>query len=285
MQFGIYLSTINEFSDPNLLAELAREAEHVGWDGVFIYDHIGQPSKVADPWIALSAMATRTKRVKLGPVVTPVARRRPWKLARETVTLDHLSSGRLILGVGLGWSPLEFETFGETGNARTRAEKLDEGLTILAGLWSGELFRFNGKHNQINDIRFLPKPVQTPRIPIWVCGTWSDKKAPFRRAARWDGIIPISPASENRAISPQEVLDIKAYIKRHRDNNNSFDITVILWSAGEANESDQVREYKRAGVTWWLEDLSTERYTSVEEVRHRLHKGLPGQYQRMRTKE
>jgi alkanesulfonate monooxygenase SsuD/methylene tetrahydromethanopterin reductase-like flavin-dependent oxidoreductase (luciferase family) len=276
MQFGIYLSTINEFSDPNLLAELAYEAEHVGWDGVFIFDHIGQPSKAADPWIALSAMAMRTKRVKLGPIVTPVARRRPWKLARETVTLDHISNGRLILGVGLGWSPLEFEVFGETGDARVRAEKLDEGLSILAGLWSGEIFKFTGKHYQISDIRFLPKPLQTPRIPVWVCGTWSDKKAPFRRAARWDGIIPICPASENRAISPQEVQDIKVYTKQHREVDNPFDIVVILWSEGDINERDVVREYEQAGATWWLEDLSTERFSSIREVRNRLCKGPPG---------
>jgi hypothetical protein len=153
---------------------------------------------------------------------------------------------------------------------------LDEGLTILAGLWSGELFRFNGKHNQINDICFLPKPLQTPRIPIWVCGTWSDKKAPFRRAAKWDGVIPICPASENRAISSQEVQDIAAYIIQHRETDNPFDIVVILWSEGEVYEKDEVLAYEQAGVTWWLEDLSTDRFSSVGEVRNRLRKGPPG---------
>ena len=135
MNYGVYLSSIGEFSDPNLLAALAYEAEGAGWDGAFIWDHIGQPNTTVDPWVALAAMAMKTRRVKLGPLVTPVARRRPWKLARETVSLDHLSNGRLILGVGLGWSPQEFEAFGESGNPRTRAEKLDEGLEVLAGLW------------------------------------------------------------------------------------------------------------------------------------------------------
>jgi alkanesulfonate monooxygenase SsuD/methylene tetrahydromethanopterin reductase-like flavin-dependent oxidoreductase (luciferase family) len=278
MHFGIYLSTIGEFSDPCLLAELAHEAEDVGWDGAFVYDHIGQPNKVADPWITLTAMAMKTKRIKLGPVVTPVARRRPWKLARETVTLDQLSGGRLILGVGLGWSPREFTTFGEQGDPRIRAEKLDEGLAVLAGLWGGKTFSFTGKHYHIHDISFLPRPVQKPRIPIWVCGTWSNKKAPFRRAARWDGIIAIAPISENRPLLPQDVCDIKAYIKAHRDSTEPYDIVVILWSEGDDSESElrQVKTYADAGVTWWLEDLSTERFSTIGEVRNRLRKGPPG---------
>ena len=278
MQFGIYLSNIGEFSNPILLAELAYEAEQVGWDGVFIYDHIGQPNEAADPWIALAAMAMKTKRVKLGPVVTPVARRRPWKLARETVTLDHLSGGRLILGVGLGYSPGEFEIFGEQGNPRIRAEKLDEGLSILAGLWSGEPFSFTGKHYQVSDIYFLPRPVQIPRIPVWACGTWSRKKAPFRRAARWDGIVAILPPGENRPISPNEVRDIKAYMMHHRTSDNPFDIVVILWSQGNSTETEylETNKYAEAGVTWWLEDLSTERFSSLQQVRNRLQKGPPG---------
>jgi len=186
MNYGIYLPSVDEFSDPALLAELAYEAEEEGWDGVFIWDHIGQPNAAADPWVSLAAIALKTKRVKLGPIVTPVARRRPWKLARETVTMDHLSNGRLILGVGLGWSDQEFEVFGENSEARIRAEKLDEGLEVLAGLWSGETFSFSGKHFQVKEACFTPQPIQSPRIPIWACGAWGDKKAPFRRAARWD---------------------------------------------------------------------------------------------------
>ena len=280
MRFGVYISTIGEFSNPILLAELAYEAEQSGWDGVFIYDHIGQPNKAADPWITLTAMAMKTKRVKLGPVVTPVARRRPWKLARETVTLDHLSGGRLILGVGLGWSPREFDIFGEQSNPMIRAEKLDEGLAILAGLWSGESFNFTGKHYQVSDISFLPRPLQVPRIPIWACGTWSTKKAPFRRAARWDGIVAILPPSENRPVSTNEVRDIKAYIKHYRASDDPFDIVVILWSEGDGTGTEYIetKKYADAGVTWWLEDLSTERFSSLKQVRARLHKGPPGIY-------
>jgi len=278
MKFGIYLSTVGKFSDPLLLAELAQEAEEAGWQGVFIYDHIGQPSAVADAWVTLAAVAVKTTRIKLGTIVTPVPRRRPWKLARETVTLDHLSHGRLILGVGLGWSAHEFEAFGEDGDPKVRAEKLDEGLDVLAGLWSGETFSFNGNHYQVKEACFLPPPVQSPRIPVWVCGAWSEKKAPFRRAARWDGVIAILPPGMNRAILPDEVKAVRCYIKQHRATSDPFDTVVILWSEGEHTPDEQlsVDQYTEAGVTWWLEDVSTERFSSLNDVRTRLHQGPPG---------
>jgi len=278
MKYGVYLSSVGEFSDPLLLAELAQEAEETGWEGVFIFDHIGQPHRAADPWVALAAMAMKTKQVKIGPIVTPVARRRPWKLARETVTLDHLTQGRLILGVGLGWSEREFTTFGEAGALRTRAEKLDEGLAILDGLWSGEPFSYLGKHFQVENACFLPKPVQTPRVPVWVCGAWGEKKVSFRRAARWDGVIAILAPGQNRAILAEEVSALKAYTQQYRTEREAFDIVVILWSEGDrtADELWATANYAAAGVTWWLEDLSTERFSAVAEVRQRLRKGPPG---------
>lgn len=279
MKYGVYLSSVGEFSDPLLLVDLAQEAEEIGWDGVYIWDHIGQPNAAADPWVTLAAIAMKTERVKMGPIVTPIARRRPWKLARETVTLDHLSNGRLILGVGLGWSDQEFEVFGEEGELKTRAEKLDEGLAIIDGLWSGEPFSIIGKHYHIKDACFLPQPVQTPQIPIWVCGAWGKKKASFRRAARWDGVISILEQGKNRAILPEEVRDIKAYIKQYRDKKTPFDIVVILWSEGNRTEKERLdtERYAEAGVTWWLEDLSTERFSTLKEIRERLHKGPPGE--------
>ena len=276
MQFGAYLSGVGECSDPNLLAELAHEAEETGWDGVFFWDHIGRPNSAVDPWVALAAMAMRTQRVRLGPVVTPVARRRPWKLARETVSLDHLSGGRLTLGVGLGWGRGEFETFGEEGEPRTRARKLDEGLDVLAGLWSGESFTHDGETYHIKDACFLPRPVPSPRIPMWACGAWSDRRAPFRRAARWDGVIAIADPGENRAIRPDEVHAIRLYMERHRTTDDPFDVVVILWSEGDgsAAEAEETSRYAAAGATWWLEDLSLERF-GLDEARVRLRKGPP----------
>jgi alkanesulfonate monooxygenase SsuD/methylene tetrahydromethanopterin reductase-like flavin-dependent oxidoreductase (luciferase family) len=276
MKFGAYYSGVGEFSDPTLLANLAHEAEECGWDGAFIWDHIAQPNTAIDPWVTMAAMATKTETIKLGPVVTPIARRRPWKLARETVTLDHLSNGRLILGVGLGYSDVEFDTFGEDSNHKGRAEKVDEGLDVLVGLWSGETFNYSGRHYRIKDAQFLPKPVQSPRIPIWICGGWPNRRAPFRRASKWDGVIAI--CTEDRAISPTEIEEIKRTIASYRASRETFDIVVILWSEGihTQEEQEEVEHYEKAGVTWWLEDLSIERFQTIEDVRTRLHKGPPG---------
>lgn len=275
MQYGAYFSSVGEYSDAALLATLAYEAEESGWDGAFIWDHMAQPHAAADPWVTLAAMAVNTKSIKLGPLVTPIARRRPWKLARETVTLDRLSKGRLILGVGLGWGSTEFDTFGEDSDPKIRAEKLDEGLDVLTGLWDGQPFNYCGKHYHIKDALFLPRSFQIPRIPVWVCGAWSGKKAPFRRAAHWDGVVAI--CAENRAILSDEVATIKDYIARHRTVKNPFDIAVILWSEGMGTpqEQQEITRYENAGVTWWLEDLSLERFPAIEDARKRLHKGPP----------
>jgi alkanesulfonate monooxygenase SsuD/methylene tetrahydromethanopterin reductase-like flavin-dependent oxidoreductase (luciferase family) len=199
MQFAIELPPFGPYSDPHLVAELAHEAEEAGWNGFFLWDHINyrqggspEPLSIADPWIVLAAMALRTTSIKLGPMVTPLPRRRPWKLARETVTLDHLSGGRLILGVGLGSDRSgEYHDFGETTDARVHGAQLDEELAILTRLWSGEEVNYEGEQYQLSQVQFRPTPVQTPRIPIWVAGNWPHKK-PFRRVAQFDGVYPRS---------------------------------------------------------------------------------------------
>src|SRR5450755_1572954 len=175
MQYGVNLPIT---VDAQTLARLAGEAEAAGWDGVFVWDGLSgnpenEPEKQAiyDPWIALAAIAMSTRRVRLGTMVTPLARRRPWKVARETVTLDHLCQGRLILPVGLGeTSDGGFSNVGEELDRKKRAQLLDESLDILDGLWSGEPFSYNGEHYHIKEMTFLPGPVQSPRIPIWVVG-------------------------------------------------------------------------------------------------------------------
>ena len=179
MKRGIFVAPFDELYEPRLLAELAAEAEERGWDGVFLWDHIRYSAPVravADPWIALSAIAMATSRVRIGPMVTPLSRRRVHKVARETVTLDHLSEGRLTLGVGLGSDRNnELEPFGEVVDPRERARLLDDGLDALTRYWGGEL---------------EPAPVQRPRIPVWVAARWPNRR-PLRRAARWDGVFPI----------------------------------------------------------------------------------------------
>jgi alkanesulfonate monooxygenase SsuD/methylene tetrahydromethanopterin reductase-like flavin-dependent oxidoreductase (luciferase family) len=174
MQFGIHIPPFGPFSDLRALADFAAEAEQVGWDGFFLWDDVtfNPPVTLADPWIALAAIALRTQRVRIGPLVTPLPRRRPHKLAREVITLDHLSAGRLILGVGSGGGADEFDNLGEASDAKVRGSMLDEGLEVLSGLWSGEPYSFEGAHYHVKAAHFLPRPVQVPRVPIWVAVVW-----------------------------------------------------------------------------------------------------------------
>ena len=193
MRFAINLPAFHELSDVRALADLAHEAEDAGWDGFFLWDHMQtRPNgPVADPWIALTAIAMKTERIRIGALVTPLPRRRPWKFARETATLDQLSGGRLIVGVGIGgdfWG--EYSSFDELPDDKTHAAMLDEALEVVIGLWSGQRFRYEGTHYTIRDVQFLPTPAQSPRIPIWVAGVLPHK-APLRRASRWDGYYPI----------------------------------------------------------------------------------------------
>src|SRR4029453_3021225 len=153
MRFGLIVQMTGLLGYPQPLIRLARAAEAAGWDGFFIWDVFGgnsaAPTPVVDPWIALAAIAATTERIRIGPMVTPLPRRRPWKLAREAASLDHLSGGRLILGVGIGPQPSELRRFGGEADAGARGRILDEGLEVLTGLWSGEPFSFSGEHYQV----------------------------------------------------------------------------------------------------------------------------------------
>src|SRR5512143_501243 len=183
MKYGFILP----YGDARTAADVAYEAEQAGWDGFFVWE----PVWGIDAWVALTAVAMRTERIRLGTRLTPLSRMRPWKLASETATLDNLSNGRVILALGLGYIPSGFEAFGEVTDRKTRAELLDEGLDILTGLWRGQPFDYRGKHYVINETKFMPPPppVQQPRIPIWVVGVWGSRKS-MARALRYDGILP-----------------------------------------------------------------------------------------------
>jgi alkanesulfonate monooxygenase SsuD/methylene tetrahydromethanopterin reductase-like flavin-dependent oxidoreductase (luciferase family) len=277
MKYAFDIPQFGAYAHPRLLAQLAHEAEDAGWDGFFVWDHIqvGWPDAVSDPWIALAAMAVATSRILLGPIVTPLYRRHPWKLARETVTLDHLSGGRVVLGVGLGDDVFgEIRTFDGPMDPRTRAEMMDEGLAVLLGLWSGEKFSFEGKHFTVRDAQFLPVPLQQPRIPIWVAGTWP-RKPPFRRAARFDGIFPILGNIETPLV-PSQVCDLVAFIKSVRTSDDPFDVIQSGNTTGEYPEQDRaiVSSYEEAGATWWFESRVPWQ-TSVEKMRERIQMGPP----------
>lgn len=257
MRFGLIVQMTGPLGYPQPLVRLAREADAAGWDGFFIWDVFGgdaaAPEPVVDPWITMAAIAQATERIRFGPMVTPLPRRRPWKLARETATLDQLSNGRLILGVGIGEPAAEFARFGEEVDARTRAGMLDEGLEVLTGLWSGEPFSFSGAHYRVERALLLPTPVQQPRIPIWIGGSWP-RKPPFRRAARWDGVYAFGPQGN---LSLEEIREMRAFIFSQRSSTAPFDIV----AGGDLPANDPTRaagilaEYAEAGVTWWVDGI------------------------------
>jgi alkanesulfonate monooxygenase SsuD/methylene tetrahydromethanopterin reductase-like flavin-dependent oxidoreductase (luciferase family) len=277
VRFAIDLPNFGQYCNPRVLGELALEAEDAGWDGCFIWDHIqvGRLDPVADPWIALTVMALMTERIRIGPLVTPLFRRFPWEVARETATLDHLSGGRLILGVGLGSDMFrEISTFGGPADDRLRAEMLDEGLAVITGLWSGARFAFNGTYFRVEETCFLPPPLQTPRIPIWVAGTWP-KKPPFRRAARYDGAVAVAGNVES-SLSPMQISELVAYVTRFRTADSAFEIVQFGETPGVSKNQDLeiVAPYVSAGATWWVESMFPRR-RYVEEARMRIRQGPP----------
>ena len=276
MRYGIVLTT----GDPRTAAELAAEAEAAGWDGVFTFDAIAiGPVPMYDPWIVLAAMAMRTQRVTLGAIVFAPSRRRPWKLAREAISLDLLSNGRLVLPVGLG--ALDDAGFGNVGEATSpavRARRLDETLAILDGLESGEPFAFEGEHYRFGPMTFLPRPVQRPRIPVWVVGAWPHERS-MRRAARWDGIVVQAPGSEGDPATGPEVLpQIVDWLRRERPADladRSFEIVVDgVTPADDPDAAAAItRAHEAAGATWWIEsDWSA---AGVESLRARIVAGPP----------
>jgi alkanesulfonate monooxygenase SsuD/methylene tetrahydromethanopterin reductase-like flavin-dependent oxidoreductase (luciferase family) len=284
VKYAIYLPNFGPYGDARVLAGLAQDAEQSGWDGFFVWDHIaGYKLPIADVWVALTAAALSTTCIRIGTTVTPLPRRRPWKIARETVSLDHLSGGRLTLGVGIGLGQDEWDNLGEEVDNAKRGAMLDEALDVLAGLWSGETFSYEGKHYHVKDACFLPVPVQQPRIPIWVGGFWPNK-APFRRAAKWDGAFPLFLEARGEE---QELAQLKAaasYLAAQRDSAEPLDIICMGVSPG--NQLDQAAEMagKRAdlGATWWLELIAPFRFDQgvegewpVDALRERILQGPP----------
>jgi alkanesulfonate monooxygenase SsuD/methylene tetrahydromethanopterin reductase-like flavin-dependent oxidoreductase (luciferase family) len=252
MKYGVYISNFALQGDPNKFLELAVAAEDAGWDGFFMWDHnyVGKKGLIADPWITLAAIAAQTEKIRIGTTVTPLPRRRPEKVAREVATLDILSKGRFILGVGLGGSSdNDYGNFGEDIDLKERAERLDESLEILEGLWTGEPFAFSGKHYTIKEVTFNPRPIQRPRVPIWCAGTWPIK-APFRRAARYDGVFPLGIAGN---MELEDYTDVTNYVKKHRGSMKDFDHVILGTTTGDPEIDTWVEDSKACGVTWFVE--------------------------------
>jgi alkanesulfonate monooxygenase SsuD/methylene tetrahydromethanopterin reductase-like flavin-dependent oxidoreductase (luciferase family) len=271
MRLGLYIPPFDELADPALVAGLAAEAEEAGWHGVFLWDHVRwrEPVRgVADPQITLAAIASATERLRLGPMITPLARRRPAKVARETATLDRLSDGRLTLGVGLGSDRFaqEYSITGEELDDRRRAQMLDEALDILQAAWSGELVQHRGEHYTVDAMRFLPRPVQQPGPPIWVAGFYG-KARPLRRAIRYQGLFPVGL---DRPDQLAEVIAGLDGLRREEgiDAAEPFDIAV------ELEPGSDPEPFAAAGATWGLVAFPPDP-VSVDLVRGVTREGPP----------
>jgi alkanesulfonate monooxygenase SsuD/methylene tetrahydromethanopterin reductase-like flavin-dependent oxidoreductase (luciferase family) len=232
---AIFVAPFGELADPRRVARLAARAEECGWDGFFVWDHIRYSApvrEVADAWVTLSAVACATQRLRLGPMVTPPARRRVQKLTREAVTLDHLSGGRLVLGLGLGSDRHgELAPFGEETDPKRRAALLDDALERLTAYWGGEL---------------EPPPLQRPRIPVWLAARWPNRR-PVRRAARWDGVFPIDLPG------PDALAELVAEVREQRGPDaGPFDVVV------EHPPGTDPGPWEAAGATWCLTDFGAE---------------------------
>src|ERR671915_40940 len=249
MRSGLFMPLFDALADPAVVARLSAEAEEAGWHGVFVWDNLRYREpvvEVADPWITLAAMATATERIRLGPMVTPLARRRPVKVARETATLDRLSGGRLTLGVGLGSDQFasEYSITGEELDDRRRAGMLDESLEILAAAWSGEPVHHRGEHYTVDGMRFLPRPVQRPGVPVWIAGYYGNAR-PMRRAARYDGFFPVDLESAD------QLAEIVARVGTLREEagrapDEPYEVIAAL------EPGTDPAPYHAAGATWWL---------------------------------
>ncbi len=283
MRYSMSVPNFGDFADPETFVEVAKAVEAAGWDGLFVWDHMVEQKsferEVSDPWVLLAAAAVATERIRLGTAVTPVARRRPQKLAREITTLDRLSKGRMILGVGLG-VPIddEYGSFGEPTDARVLARRLDEGLEVLDALWSGERVDYSGEHHRVNDVVFRPVPVQRPRVPIWVGGMWPNR-APLRRAARWDGSIPVLTGGFEAVPPPvDEVREWHDHIQRQRtelgrEGHYEF---VVGGSSDPATAKDVIGPLADAGATWWDERMPFGGdVDKADPIRRRIEKGVP----------
>jgi alkanesulfonate monooxygenase SsuD/methylene tetrahydromethanopterin reductase-like flavin-dependent oxidoreductase (luciferase family) len=270
MQYGVIITGGPVSEQINL----AKAAEAAGWDGVFTWDgiHVGDEMEVHDPWVLMSAFAMVTERVRIGAMIQPLARRRPWKVARETVTLDHVSNGRFVLCVGLGavddsgWGRV-----GEPTDRRARAERLDESLQILTGLWSGEPFGFAGTHYRFEPMAFRPTPIQRPRVPIWVVGAWPSERS-MARAARYDGVLPNVVGGGQ--LSPATIAEMRAWLAERRELD-AFEIVV----EGTTSPSDrraaaaEAARWCDAGATWWIE--SDWEAVDPSAARRRIEAGPP----------
>jgi len=285
MRYSINIPNLGDFADPRVVRDVARLAEEAGWDGLFVWDQlIGYNQDLVADFAAtnllLTAAALATDRIRLVTVVTPVPRRHPQQLAREIATLDRLSGGRVILGVGLG-NPIdnEYARFGGPTDVKVLAGMLDEGLEVITLLWSGRPVTFHGKYFRVDDVLMRPPPQQQPRVPIWVGGSWP-KQGPSRRAARWDGSLLNAGNSWGQPPDVAVVAEMNAFFRARRAEahreSGPFDLVVGGSTAGMGVKArDILGPLAEAGATWWDERFPLDRLDKFDAVRARIEEGPP----------
>jgi alkanesulfonate monooxygenase SsuD/methylene tetrahydromethanopterin reductase-like flavin-dependent oxidoreductase (luciferase family) len=264
VRYGLFVPPFGELSEPRLLAEMGVCAEQAGWDGLFLWDHViyrDPATHVSDPWICLAAIATVTDRLRIGTMVTPLARRRPWIVARQLVALDRLSGGRVVLGVGLGLDSggRELSAFGEELDDRRRAGMLDEAIDLIRSLVSGREVDHHGDHYVADHVRFLPSSVQSP-IPLWGAAVWPSKR-PLARAGRLDGVFVIHLEEPDELVAALEILG-------GGSRRPGFDVVVEGWPGADP------RPWEQAGATWWFTRFS-QFTTTAAELRAVIEAGPP----------
>jgi alkanesulfonate monooxygenase SsuD/methylene tetrahydromethanopterin reductase-like flavin-dependent oxidoreductase (luciferase family) len=246
LRSAVGLPNVGEFADPRLLVELAVAAEERGWDAVFVWDHLlyHDPQwMVTHPVVAVSAIAARTSRVRLGVLMTALPRRRPQIVAREVATLDVLTGGRMVFGAALGSVDAEYSAYGEDAALPVRAARLDAGLDFLVDAWAGRA-----------EPPLLPVPVQRPRPPIWCAGRWP-RKAGFRRAARYDGIFAtFSDYGREKPVPPDVIADMVSFVAAERGSLDGFDVVLEGWTE-PGTAARTVAPFADAGLTWWIEAM------------------------------
>ncbi len=257
MRFGLDVATTGDWADTRRLVELAVAAEAAGWDGFFVWDILlpePEDAPVADPVVALAAIAASTSRIRLGAMVTPLPRRLPWEVARELAALDGLSGGRMVFGAGLGWRDDEFARFGAAVDLTARAGRLDAGLAMVDALWSGEPVTLGGDHYHLDGVRFLPRPVQRRRIPIWLATGWP-RRAPLRRAMRWDGVYLMTEnQASRRRVTPDDVRAAAAVVAAERRSSAAFDMAANVLTPDEPDGGLEITAAMAdAGATWTVE--------------------------------
>jgi alkanesulfonate monooxygenase SsuD/methylene tetrahydromethanopterin reductase-like flavin-dependent oxidoreductase (luciferase family) len=287
MRFSINIPNFGDFADARAVAKVAVAAEQAGWDALFVWDHVvhdkqarqGQP--FGDPWLLLTAAALATSRLRLGALVTPVARRRPEQVARQVATLDGLSEGRVVFAAGLG-GPIEdeFGSFGDTTDPVVLAERLDEGLDLLARYWSGEPVEHAGRHYRVRDVTLLPGTVQRPRPPVWIAGYWPTRR-PMRRAARWDGAVPLFHSARHGEAPPLgEFRELVAFLREQRGDRRDEPFDIVVGGVSPADPEaarELIQPLADAGATWWDERqlMGTPDLWSMDPILRRIEQGPP----------